>query len=165
MKLINYVLEEKLVSDDVEVFQNEKNGNLVLNLYNKFYYEESEKFITHYCHLLDKINFKSILIGGLGLGIIPYYLKNKGVTDVEVIEKDKNLIKIINQLEYLNDVKIYEDDAITFNTNKKYDLILMDLWWYPDSNFNNEKNSIIKNYENNLTDNGKIYFPIIDELI
>lgn len=165
MKLINYILDEKIISENVEIFQNKKNNNLVLNLYNKYYYEESEEFITNYCHLMNTINFKSILVGGLGLGIIPFYLLNKGICDIEVIEKDKNLIKIINQLGYLKNVIIHNDDVYTFKTNKKYDLILMDIWWYADINFVNEKNTILCNYKNNINKEGKIYFPIVNEMI
>lgn len=165
MKLINYILDEKIISENVEIFQNKKNNNLVLNLYNKYYYEESEEFITNYCHLMNTINFKSILVGGLGLGIIPFYLLNKGISDIEVIEKDKNLITIINQLGYLKNVVIHNDDVYKFKTNKKYDLILMDIWWYADSNFVNEKNIILSNYKNNINKEGKIYFPIINEML
>ncbi len=165
MKLIDYTLKQKIISEDVEIFQNEKNGNLVLNLYNKYYYEESENFINDYCHFIKEINFKNILIGGLGLGIVPFYLSNQKIYEIDVIEKEEKLIKIINDLNYLKNVTIYHDDVFTYKTDKKYDLILMDVWWYADSNFINEKNNIIENYKNNLTEFGKIYFPIIDEIV
>jgi spermidine synthase len=165
MKFINYYLHEKLISNNVEIYPNPINEKLTLNLYDKFYMEESKEYITHYCHKLSDISFNSVLIGGLGLGIIPYYLINNNFNDIEVVEIDSNLINLINKMGYLPNAVIHNYDATTYTTFKKYDLIIMDIWWLPDDTLNKEKDIIINNYSNNLNSNGKIYIPIIDELI
>jgi spermidine synthase len=165
MKFINYNLKEKLVSDNVEIYPNDVNGKITLNLYNKFYMEESENYITRYCYRLQELSFNNVLIGGLGLGIIPYYLINNNFNDIEVVEINNNVINLINQMGYLPNVIIHNNDATTYTTFKKYDLIIMDLWWLPDDKFKEERDTIINNYANNLNLNGKIYIPITDELI
>lgn len=165
MKFINYNLKEKIVSNNVEIYPNNINGKITLNLYNKFYMEETENYITHYCYRLKELAFNNVLIGGLGLGIIPYYLINNNFNDVEVVEIDNNVINLINQMGYLPNVMIHNYDATNYETFKKYDLIIMDLWWLPDDKFKEERDIIINNYANNLNLNGKIYIPITDELI
>jgi hypothetical protein len=70
-----------------------------------------------------------------------------------------------SQLGHLKSSKMILNDFLNYSTDKKYDLIIADLWWLKPEHFNIEKEEIINNYSENLNENGKIYIPIIDEVI
>ena len=115
--------------------------------------------------MLD-FKFDSILIGGLGLGLIPYYLENyKSISNIDVIEINQDVVNVVNELGHLKNTTISLGDIYSYNVTKKYDLILIDLWWLNQDFTEEQRMNLIHKWQNNLTDKGKIYFPIIDELI
>jgi 16S rRNA A1518/A1519 N6-dimethyltransferase RsmA/KsgA/DIM1 with predicted DNA glycosylase/AP lyase activity len=82
------------------------------------------------CHFIN-IAKGSILINGLGLGVVIKALLNKpDVIDITVIELEKDVIDLIAP--YYNDERltIINDDAFTYTPpkNKKYDYVWHDIW-------------------------------------
>ena len=78
--------------------------------------------------LYDGFTFDKILIGGLGLGLLPQYAKEvKNCSVIDVIENNQELIDYIDYLE--SPINIIKGDALSYTPSKKYDLILIDLWW------------------------------------
>lgn len=74
----------------------------------------------------------SILVNGLGLGVLLKALLNKSdVTDVTVIEKSEDVIKLVAPT-YLKDsrVTIIHADAFEYNPpkGKRYDAVWHDIW-------------------------------------
>jgi len=69
-----------------------------------------------------------VLISGLGFGILALWLCNKPeVNSVTVIEISKDVIKIFKDYNLIPDkLTIINDDIITYNTDKKYDSLLLD---------------------------------------
>lgn len=165
MKLINHNLTQTLTSGNAKVEM--INDVLSFSLDDTYYVDDRATYITSYCYRLGSLSFDSVLVGGLGLGLIPYHLKNNlNITDIDVVENNSGVVSIVNQLGYLNEsVDIITADATSYSTVKTYDLIVMDLWWFDDETFINEKQAILNNYSSNLTANGKFYFPLIDEII
>ena len=165
MKLINHTVNETIVSGNAKVEM--INNILSFSLDDMYYVDDRETYITNYCQYLDTLSFTSVLIGGLGLGLIPFFLyNNMNITDIDILENNQGVIDIISQMSYLNtDINIINQDARTFNTSKTYDLILMDLWWFDDQTFIDDKASILSNYNTNLNADGKFYFPISNEII
>lgn len=165
MELINYTLPSILTSGNVvvEVLR----GELSLSLDQTYYIGNREDYVTGYCSGLFTLPFNSILIGGLGLGLIPYYLSsNYENKEIDVLENNAGVINVVNQMGYMpSEVTIIEADALSHTTTKQYDIILMDLWWFYDEVFSNDKAAILSNYSTNLTQNGKFYFPISREII
>jgi hypothetical protein len=87
-------------------------------------------YITEYAPALLDQDFNSILVGGLGLGSIPYVVQD--FAQVDVVEIDQNIIDIVNQLGHLTtNVNIIKDDIFTFTTEKTYDIVLLDIWYEP----------------------------------
>lgn len=124
----------------------------------KMLIDDIPTYITEFTpELLDK-DFSSILIGGLGLGIVPFVVQDF-CTTVDVLEINTDVININQQLNVLDSkVNVIEGDVFTFQPTKKYDVIVMDIWYKPISeNIVNELNSI---YFQFLNDGGFIYYPI-----
>lgn len=129
-------------------------------------------YIFSYANGLLDIEFNSILVGGLGIGITPYLCQN--FADVDVVEIDKDIIDIVSQLGHLNqNVNLINEDLYTFTPNRTYDIILLDIWhevlteennvrklnW---SDFLNEEkcDQMIEKYLPYVNEGGFIYLPI-----
>lgn len=85
-------------------------------------------YITEYAPALLDQDFNSILVGGLGLGVVPYVVQD--FAQVDVIEINQDTIDIVNQLGHLtSNVNIIKDDIFTFSTEKTYDIVLLDIWY------------------------------------
>jgi hypothetical protein len=72
----------------------------------------------------------SVLIGGLGLGIILLAIqKKKEVKRIVVVEKEMELIiRIASQLPLNNKVEIVHGDILTWETDEKFDTQYFDIW-------------------------------------
>lgn len=119
---------------------------------------DSLDYINQYCEDIYQSSFSSMLILGLGIGIMPYHFQNN-VDVIDVIEIEQEVIDICKELGHLKDnVNIILDDATTLNIDKKYDIVIVDYLYRELSD--EEINSIVAKYNNNLNDNGFIYIPI-----
>ena len=129
-------------------------------------------YIFNYANGLLDVEFNSILVGGLGVGIVPYL--SQDFADVDVVENDQDVIDIVSQLGHLKEnVNIINDDLYTFVPNKTYDVILLDIWhevltegnnvrkleWW---DFLNEEkcDEMISKYLPYVNEEGFIYIPI-----
>ncbi len=88
--------------------------------------------------------FGDVLVSGLGFGILPLWLcDNSNVNSVTVIEISKDVIKLFKESNVVpNKLTIINDNMITYNTNKKYNAILLDHYEKQDFDF------ILKDIEN-----------------
>lgn len=132
-----------------------------LNLYNtegKLMLDDLSSYITGFTpELLDK-EFNSILVGGLGLGLIPFVTQDF-CEIVDVIENNINIIDINKELNALDSkVNIIQDDIFTFQPTKMYDVIVMDIWYTPISE--DIVNSLNLIYSPFLNEGGFLYYPI-----
>jgi len=78
---------------------------------------------------------KSSLNMGLGAGLYPRYINGKYGTDVETVDINDKILEVA--MNYFNftpsdSLRVYIDDARVYlqNTNKKYDLITIDVFHY-----------------------------------
>ena len=118
--------------------------------------------LNYYGEVYNK-SFDSILIAGLGLGVLAYLCQSFCST-VDVVEIDSELIQLVSEKSYLNNnVSIINKDIFDFTTDKKYDIICLDIWLMDKpSDFNDQINLLQTRFENNLTENGMLYIPIIN---
>jgi len=116
-----------------------------------------------YQKIYEGLSYDKVLVGGLGLGLIARYLKEKdncGVIDI--VDNNNELITWVNSEKLLDDsINIIEHDALTYTPTKKYDLILMDLWWDEDEVTDAIKNTLKTNYLSHLNSNGRLLLPLI----
>lgn len=112
--------------------------------------------------IYDNFSYDSILIGGLGLGLIPNYAHNvKNCSTIDVLEKNNELISYVDYLD--ENINVIQGDIFTYTPSKKYDLILFDIWW-KDSDVTQEiQTSINEIYISHLNDGGKIVYPLIEK--
>jgi hypothetical protein len=114
-------------------------------------------YITEYAPALLDMNFNSILIGGLGLGVIPYVVQD--FAQVDVVEIDQDIIDIVNQLAILNtNVNIINGDIFTFTTEKTYDVVLLDALYEPLTVELSDQ--LIQKYLPLVNEGGFLYIPI-----
>ena len=118
---------------------------------------DNPDYILVYSQELLDINYSSILIGGLGLGIQAYV--SQDFAQVDVVEIDQNVIDINNQLGYLNEnVNIINDDILTFTPTKTYDIIVLDIWW--EELTEELTDTLTTKYLPFVNEGGFLYFPI-----
>lgn len=114
--------------------------------------------------LYKDFTFDKILILGLGLGLLPNYAKHvKNCSVVDVVDNNSELISYVD---YLDDsISLIEADVLDYTPTKKYDLIIVDLWWN-ESDVTEEIQTEIDNiYNDHLNIGGKIIFPLISKQI
>ncbi|MCK9544357.1 MAG: hypothetical protein M0R03_20245 [Novosphingobium sp.] len=99
-----------------------------------------------------------ILIGGLGLGIMPLILsKMEGVKSVTIIEKEQDVIDLVwKQLRCSRHIDLVRGDVFTYDTDRKFDVVYMDIW--ADLNQDTDSEAIVleEKYKNYLSQNGFI---------
>ena len=102
-------------------------------------------------------SYNSVLVGGLGLGLIPQYLHTQGKS-VDVVEIDSELIDYVDFID--SSINVIEGDIYTYNTSNKYDLIIVDLWWDESEITDEMKSNILSNWSDNINPGGKIILPV-----
>jgi spermidine synthase len=114
-------------------------------------------YILQYSNELLDVEFDSILVGGLALGLIPYVCQD--FAQVDVVEIDKNVIDLAKQLNHLNEnVNIIHDDILTFSVEKTYDIVLIDAFY---ETLSEERISLLEEkYMPYINVGGFLYIPI-----
>ncbi len=156
--ILGKILEKPLTVGNYTIKNNSQLNYLELHNVEGELVSDLASYITEFTpELLDK-EFDSILVGGLGLGIIPYVVQDF-CTTIDVVEINPNIIGINQELSVLNSkVNVMEGDIFTFQPTKTYDVIIMDIWYRPISEEMIETlNSI---YFPFLNEGGFIYYPI-----
>ena len=116
-------------------------------------------------NIFDGFSYDKVLVGGLGLGLLPEYLKTvKNCSVVDVVENNNELITWTNSNKHLNEnINIIESDAYSYTPDKKYDLILIDLWWDKADITQQNETDLKNNYNSHLESNGKIVLPVAEK--
>ena len=119
--------------------------------------DQAGYILGHNPRLLD-IDFNSILIIGLGLGVIPYVVQDFCAV-VDVVESQQDVINCVNQLGHLNsNVNLILGDIETYVAEKTYDVIVLDIWY---NDITEElSNQMIEKYTQFLNSGGFLYIPI-----
>lgn len=70
-----------------------------------------------------------VLIGGLGIGLLPTLMKDK-VTRIDIVEVNQEVIDLVFHLVATEKMKIIHDDILHYltSTEKRYDFICIDVW-------------------------------------
>jgi hypothetical protein len=118
------------------------------------------EYINGFAQKIKEIpNGSNVLVLGLGLGLIPYYLKDK--CQVEVVEIDLDLIDIIkNQSYFPTNVLVHNYDAYDFEIDKIYDWVVVDIFWEIDNDFDINYSRLKNHYLDKIVNPQNIYFPI-----
>jgi len=110
--------------------------------------------------LFDGVTWGDVLVLGLGLGVVPQYIKdNKSPSSVDVVEEDAEIVSTVDWLH--SDINVITHDEWSYDTSKKYDIIIADLWAEPDDVSEDHKTALENNYSNNLKTDGKLIIPML----
>ena len=82
-------------------------------------------------------------------------------SEIDVVENNQELIDYIDFLE--SPINIIKGDALSYTPDKKYDLILIDLWCDEDNITQEIQDNIKNNYNSHLESGGKIVLPILEK--
>lgn len=156
--------ENNIRYDNVKIIK--ENDKIIFSIDKMFYLQDDIQYINNFCKRLHELEYESVLVLGLGLGIIPYYLENfKSITSIDVVEIEKNVILAISDLNHLKSTNIIKHNLYTYQTDKKYDLIIADMWWTLPPYYESRILDIERIYKKNLNEGGKIYIPSVDKII
>lgn len=156
--IVGTILEAPLKSGEHTIQNNSQLNYLELHGSKGELVNDLASYITEFTpELLDK-EFDSILIGGLGLGIIPFVVQDF-CTTIDIVEINTDIVDVNQQLNVLGTrVNIIEGDIFNFQPTKMYDVIIMDIWYRPISE---EVVELLNNtYFQALNEGGFIYYPI-----
>ena len=112
----------------------------------------------------NDVNWGDVLYLGLYLGCTPEYIyNNKSVTSIDVVEDDQEIIDYVTWIN--SNINVIQHDEWTYTPNKKYDLILVDLWAMPEDITQDHRQTLLNNYSDHLKEGGKIILPQAQEII
>jgi len=127
--------------------------------------DDTFTYIDNFCTRLLNIDFNSVLIAGLGLGMFAQYIADNSLCEtIDVVEINPTLIYTMSNYGiYDSRVVTIQSDIFTYTPVQQYDVILFDLWWaaYLPETFTNDINTLKNRYNTYLTDTGYTYFPVL----
>ena len=142
------------------------------------YYYKKLNTMSHYIDVdyIDALSKKNIsvpnmksniLVIGLELGCIPHWLSTVcPLSNVDVVESNKELITAVKSMEYLpKKIEIIHDDIFSHTPTIKYDAIITDMWWEIDNDVISDIQILREHYNPYLKSNGKFHTPFIEPYI
>jgi hypothetical protein len=122
-------LSEDLVNNGYIITKNPRFNHLfMLNPEGVVLSVDNPYYILEYSSELLDVEFDSILIAGLGIGVMPYVCQD--FAQVDVVEINQDVIDLATQLGHLNEnVNIIHDDIFTFSVEKTYDIVVIDAFY------------------------------------
>ena len=169
--IFNSVITTPLYSDNFQIIRMPKRNYWVFmtrsddysDPNNRVYSDDNLLYLTEYCKELLNIDFNSILIAGLGLGNIPYQLKNNSsCSTIDVVDNNQEIIDLTMSAGYLDGVNVINGDVFSYTPTQNYDIILLDVWLCPGciENMEAEISTLVTKYLPFLNDGGFVYVPI-----
>jgi len=151
-------LSEDLVKNGYSITKNPNFNHLFMfNPEGELVSVDNPYYILEFSSELLNVEYDSILVGGLGLGVMPYV--SQDFAQVDVVEIDENVIDLAKQLGHLNEnVNIIKDDIFTFSVEKTYDIIVLDIWY--EALTEELSNQLIDNFLPFINEGGFLYIPI-----
>ena len=165
------IQENKIQKHDGDSFKVTKENNISILRFNDGKYlsniEDYATILLGDCSNCSKMKelykdftYDKVLVLGLGLGLIPETLKvEKECSIVDVVDNNQELIDYVDFID--ESISVIQHDALTYTPDKKYDFILVDLWWGHEDITQEIIDNIENNYKPYLEDNGKILIPIL----
>jgi SAM-dependent methyltransferase len=151
-------LSEDLVNNGYIITKNPRFNHLfMLNPEGVVLSVDNPYYILEYSSELLDVEFDSILIAGLGIGVMPYVCQD--FAQVDVIEINQDVIDLAKQLGHLNEnVNIIHDDILTFSVEKTYDIVVIDAFYEA---LSEERISLLEEkYMPFINEGGFLYIPI-----
>jgi len=167
---MGYLDSTKITNFNGELFEIKKEENRIIFISKinvadcRGEYDDSN-YINFMSSLLTEDQYIDVLVSGLGIGVIPQWLATEKNSNVDVIELNQELIDAVTNMSYLDQkINIIQSDIYQYNTDKKYDLIYLDHWFFPDKEYNSQRTQLINLFTKNKKTDSNIIFPITKEI-
>lgn len=109
-------------------FRIQKQSGSVIFHYNESWQYSDERY-TDFCSDYTG-SYDSVLVGGLGIGVIPQWFAQEKNAQVTVIEQDQELIdEVVSQGYLSSSISFIQGDIFTHTETGSYDMVLFDIWW------------------------------------
>ena len=141
------------------------NNNVFLNddkKYAKIFLGRCNKCNPFYKDFFNSIQFNTVLVAGLGLGLIPQELiEIYKCSKVDCLEISQEMIDYTHNSGHLNKkINLIQGDVYTYNTLDMYDLIIIDTVWKEKDINDDQWDFLVKKYKSNLNPKGSIFAPV-----
>ena len=116
--------------------------------------------------IYSKFNWSTstVLVIGLYLGVLPQYIMDKKSPYIlDVIDPDKDLIDTVTWID--SNINVINAHAYNYEPDKKYDIIICDLWCDPQYVTEDHETTLWNTYKDHLNANGKIVIPIANKTL
>tara|TARA_R110001606_G_scaffold219196_1_gene367075 strand:- start:163 stop:699 length:537 start_codon:yes stop_codon:yes gene_type:complete len=115
----------------------------------------------------NNFNYDSVLVAGLGLGLLPLTLyEEKNCSVVDVVETSQENIDYIKSTNQLNpNINLIQGNIYSYDTTKKYDLIIIDIVWVPEDMTEDGWQSLVTRFTNSINSGGVIYAPVYQKWV
>lgn len=122
---------------------------------------------SFYKDSFDGFSYDSVLVAGLGFGLIPQELiTEKNCSKVDVVEINQEVINYNNTSGHLDsNINLIQGDIHSYTTSEMYDLILIDTIWQESEMTEDQWQALVTRFTNNLNTNGVIYSPILTKWV
>jgi hypothetical protein len=162
--LLQNFISQEIITEKFAIVKGPKDKWRLVNRNKSFgniYSEDNKEFVTVFAKKLLEKNFDSILISGLGLGVIPYVCQ--GTTSIiDIIEIDEEIINFIKPIGHIHpSTNIIHGDIYNFTPQRKYDVILFNHWLVYAAE--DEIKILTQKFQPYLNDNGLFYSPIKEQ--
>ena len=173
LEFLDYQGKEFNVFKNNGVVTMEFNNNVFLNddkNYTKLFLGRCNKCNPFYKDFFNNFEFDTVLVAGLGLGLIPQELieVNK-CSKVDCLEISQEMIDYTHNSGHLNqNINLIQGDIYQYSTSNMYDLIIIDTIWQKHNMSDDQWNILVKKYKPNLNPKGanlrssktKVFFNI-----
>ena len=171
-KLLDYEGDTFTVYKDLEgktIMRFTETGEWIDNSdqYANMFLGKCESCNSFYEESFKDFNYDSVLVAGLGFGLIPNELSevNKCST-IDVVEINQEVIDYNVSSAHLNSkVNFIKGDIFNYTSSEKYDLIIIDTFWGDGDMLSEEQHQALAEglYENNINEGGALYIPVTHE--
>lgn len=140
-------------------------NNVFLNddkIYTKLFLGECDKCNPFYKDFFNNIKFDTVLVVGLGLGLIPQELiEIYKCSKVDCLEISQEMIDYTHNSGHLNkNINLIQGDVYKYSTSDMYDLIIIDTVWKEKDISDDQWDFLVEKYKSNLNSKGSIFAPV-----
>lgn len=165
--LLSEFIHDVIETENFFLEKNSKNNLWYLKSRRENYYNilsiDTNDMVKNFARSLLDFKFDTMLISGLGLGILPF-LCQKTTDFIEVVEIESEVIEIVKKLGHLDtNVELINQNIWSFTPKMKYDVILFDHWMSFASE--NEMKGLKETFAPYLNLDGIITFPIHEQTL
>lgn len=164
MGILNKDLITNFTTSSFSIYKETDDVKLSFTANDKHIIHDNEVYITKGCPNLSSLTYNSVLIGGLGMGVIPEWIaQNTSCSVIDVVDNNSEITYWVSSSGHLDDsINIIDGDVYTYTPSRTYDLILIDIWFGGESDIiDNTYTTLETRYSGSINSGGHFYLPFL----